>query len=282
LTGGQWGNRVRSHLHRIWDSRRFILQPGATLNPGGVMNGIKILIVAGNEADRALIEQILTQHGYLARTAEADRVKGLLEREIFDIVMVDLDMENDQGTRVLSQVLECCPLVKTIAMTSRKTFETALNVLRLHMHDLLLMPLTNEELLGSLERVLTTDGKHLRDGVSKERYDFSTKPYIYQLQNNVQIDIRKHIVQWDDHLLVLTPTETIFLQVLLERHNELISYTNIVMSMHGYKTTEKDAAAVLRTIVSRLRKKIDQVPGGDKWIHTVRGAGYCFEGKLEG
>ena len=51
-------------------------------------------------------------------------------------------------------------------------------------------------------------------------------------------------------------------------------HTELVMMVYGYQLDAEEAGRVLRPVVSRLRKKLEEVPGAADWIQNVRGLGY--------
>jgi len=75
----------------------------------------------------------------------------------------------------------------------------------------------------------------------------------------------------------LTPTEARLLKVLFTRRNEMVSHTELVYLIQGYRIATEDAAKILRPVVSRLRQKLSAVPEWDDRIKNVRGAGYVLE-----
>jgi DNA-binding response OmpR family regulator len=65
--------------------------------------------------------------------------------------------------------------------------------------------------------------------------------------------------------------------ILFERKNEMVSHTDLVFLIQGYRIDTEEAAKILRPVVSRLRQKLMVVPGWDDRIKNVRGAGYVLE-----
>ena len=47
------------------------------------------------------------------------------------------------------------------------------------------------------------------------------------------------------------------------------------------RAAASQSANVIRPLISRLRNKLDQFPGGEAWIVNIRGSGYSFEGEFE-
>jgi DNA-binding response OmpR family regulator len=224
---------------------------------------------------------------------EADRVEALgvrsaedafaaLQHQPFDLLIVDINSPGIRGMDFVSRVGEFYPATKVIILAGEASVEMVIEALRKRVTDFFLKPSPIEEIHRGILSALHED-QRIPPAVMEKRpqsASSSSKTLVYVLEDQVTIDIRKHIILWDLHSVVLTPTETRFLGVLLEQHNQVIQHADIVFSMHGYHLEENEAATVLRPIVSRLRKKLDSIPGGKDWIKTVRSSGYTFTTRI--
>jgi len=56
----------------------------------------------------------------------------------------------------------------------------------------------------------------------------------------------------------------------------------LVFLLQGYEVSDDEAPEILRPLVSRLRRKLEAFPEGEKWITSVRGVGYVFNADLPG
>jgi DNA-binding response OmpR family regulator len=81
----------------------------------------------------------------------------------------------------------------------------------------------------------------------------------------------------------LTPTEGKLIKIFLENQKRVFTHRELVSLVHGYVARDWEAAEVLRPLISRLRRKLGQIPprgkypGGNFWIISVRGTGYVFD-----
>jgi DNA-binding response OmpR family regulator len=66
------------------------------------------------------------------------------------------------------------------------------------------------------------------------------------------------------------------LLVLWGRQGHLVGYRELVERVQGYRVESWEAAAMVRPVVSRLRRKLLLVGASPGWIVTVRGAGYLL------
>jgi DNA-binding response OmpR family regulator len=244
------------------------------------MHKYTILIVEDEEISRVSLTRILELEGYNVRaTSTGAEALAALQNHSVDLMILDLNLPDISGMEILSKVVEMTPSIRVIILTAHGSMESVIDALRKRVRDYLLKPATAEQIIESVRRVFTEEQISRRNhGVVEPGSSGNpSQDKVYTLPNQVTINIRKHIIQWENNSIVLTPTETRFLGVLLEQFNQVVPHSEIVNRMYGYLVNEEEAAAVLRPIVSRLRKKIDAAPGGNHWIKTVRSSGYSFQ-----
>ena len=91
------------------------------------------------------------------------------------------------------------------------------------------------------------------------------------------MDLNKRTITWDDGGISLTPTEARLLGVLIQQKGQMMSHAELVHLCQGYRVDNEEAAKILRPVVSRLRQKMNGIPGWTEWIKNVRGSGYVIE-----
>lgn len=98
---------------------------------------------------------LLQQHGYKVHWAE-DGALGLsaLAGQTFDLVISDLNMPGNQALEFLSQIRHLYPAMPVIVLTGQPTLPTAIESVRLGVHDYLLKPIEIADLLHSIQRAL--------------------------------------------------------------------------------------------------------------------------------
>ncbi|MDE2274225.1 MAG: winged helix-turn-helix domain-containing protein, partial [Gammaproteobacteria bacterium] len=91
---------------------------------------------------------------------------------------------------------------------------------------------------------------------------------------DLALDFLRHKVQRSGRRLNLTPKEFLLLALLMQRHGEVLSRTQIAEQVWGINfDTDTN---VVDVAIRRLRTKVD-APFGEPLIHTVRGTGYVLE-----
>lgn len=88
------------------------------------MNNPKILAVDDEENFLKLLSRTLRKEGYVVRTAKDGReALKILERERFDLALVDIRMTPVNGLIVLEKIKAAYPLTKVIIMTAYHSTE---------------------------------------------------------------------------------------------------------------------------------------------------------------
>ena len=113
----------------------------------------RVLIVEDEDVLRDLLASLLRGEGYGVDTVgSGEEALRLLDRELYDIVLLDLNLPGMYGMNVLS----AAPAVQTdaqfIVMTAFGSVDTAVEAMKLGAFDYINKPFRTEELLLTLER----------------------------------------------------------------------------------------------------------------------------------
>jgi DNA-binding response OmpR family regulator len=256
-----------------------------------------LLVVDDEEATRRSLADILRLEGYQVETASggAAAIK-LLSEQVFDLVVLDLKMPGVDGLEVLrwlrgvSQVETAVDAGQpahiqpsVILLTAHGSLESAIKALQHGAKDYLLKPCSPEEILKSVReglkgRVKEDRGRMMEDArLAGPAFDRIDEPVLFRLAGSITIDLARREIQTPTEMIKMTPTEGKLMGVLLRNPGRVFSHRELVMLVQGYDTKEWEAPEVLRPLVSRLRRKLVNLPGGG-WITSVRGTGYVFDG----
>lgn len=119
------------------------------------MAGETVLIIDDSAELRSVLETILPFGGYrvlCAATGEAGLALASEQRP--DLIMVDLELPDTNGLRILEELNAWGLTVPTIMMTGYGSEGVAARALRLGVRDYLIKPFTTDEVLASVERAL--------------------------------------------------------------------------------------------------------------------------------
>ena len=114
-----------------------------------------ILIIDDEEAMRDSCRQALSVEGNRIEVAE-DGVRGLamLERESFDLVILDLKMPGLSGMEVLKKIKEQDTEIVVVVITGYATIEFAVEAMRIGAYDFIPKPFAPERLRVVVERAM--------------------------------------------------------------------------------------------------------------------------------
>lgn len=115
----------------------------------------KILIVEDNKSELEILEKTLRAENYEGvgvRSGEMALRK--MNKETFDLALVDLKLPKADGLEVLRKMKEVDPLVPVIMMTGYGTIETAVEAMRKGAYDFLTKPLDTDHLVVLVRRAL--------------------------------------------------------------------------------------------------------------------------------
>jgi len=133
-----------------------------------VASPIKLLVVDDEAGMRKSLAIMLRREGYAA--TEAAGGKEALEqvgREVFDLIVVDLNMDDLSGLEVLRHVKQMSPDVEVILMTAYGTIESAVEAMKLGAFDFVTKPFQPEEILLRVRNA--ADKRQLRQEVHRLR-----------------------------------------------------------------------------------------------------------------
>ncbi len=253
----------------------------------------KIMLVDDEEAIRHSLGEILRLEGYnVEAVGSGEAAIEALQREKFDLILLDLKMPGMDGMEALGLITKAAPETKVILLTAHGSLESAIEALRQGAHDYILKPASSRAILNSVARGLARRAEQQQKRLLLEQLEASVQrlkdvegiespPTFDQqtisLNEGVMLDLPRREIWWNNQKISLTPTEAKLMKVLLENRGRVLTHRELVFLVQGYETTDWEAPEVLRPLVSRLRRKLSAFPGGERWIVNVRGTGYVFE-----
>jgi len=116
----------------------------------------KVLIIDDSEELRSLLEAILPFGGYEAYgVGSGEEGLNLVPGLDPDLILIDLELPDMTGLRVLEELNKLGHNIPTIMMTGYGSEGSAARALRLGVRDYLIKPFTTDEVLSSIERALS-------------------------------------------------------------------------------------------------------------------------------
>lgn len=115
----------------------------------------KILVVDDEDALRTVLSGELVSEGYDVRTAaDGDDAISSVQKETFDLVLLDIKMPRMNGFEVLKFIKEKHPKTKVVMLTGFADLKNAIESKKLGAEDFVSKPYDLVDLLTTIERVL--------------------------------------------------------------------------------------------------------------------------------
>lgn len=222
----------------------------------------KILIVE-DDRDIALgLEEDLTRHGFHVETV-GDGEKALRRsREChWDLIILDLMLPQKDGFEVCKELRRDGIRTPIIMLTAKTHEAEKIFGLEIGADDYITKPFSPRELRARIHAVLRRTS-----GESLDTYRFG----------DCEVDFDRGEVRRSGRPIDLSVLEFRILTAFIRRRGRVLSRDQLIDAAWGPETfvTER----VVDTHILNLRKKIEPVPAKPRYILSVRGMGYRFEG----
>ncbi len=237
-----------------------------------------ILVVDDEPVARQSLTDILKLEGYVVTSApNGQAAVEYIRVHPVDLLIVDLKMPGMDGLEVVQVVNQISAETEVVLLTAFGSTETAIQALRLRIHDYLLKPATPAQILATVK-------KGLARRMAKSRVANATSSDSDEalesvtLKDGTVVDLSRRQIKHKNKVEHLTPAEGRLLRILMENEGKVFSHRELVLLVQGYDTTQREAPEILRPLVSRLRHKLEKFPILSEQVVSVRGTGYLYEG----
>ena len=238
-----------------------------------------ILVVDDEPVARQSLSEILRLEGYAVNSVpNGQAAVEYVRTHPIEIIIVDLRMPGMDGLEVIQVVNQISPETEVILLTAFGTTESAIQALRLRVHDYLLKPAPPSQVINSVKKGLARREARLKARSGTVNMEVDEGVLEITLKDGTHIDLSRRQVRKKDQIIHLTPAEGRLLRVLNENPGRVYSHRELVLLVQGYDTSQREAPEILRPLVSRLRHKLEAFPSLSDRVVSVRGTGYLYEG----
>ena len=137
----------------------------------------KILVADDEKSMRELLDIMLKKEGYkITLASNGEEVMKLIEKDIFDLALVDIRMPRQDGISVLKRIKAVSPETIVIMMTAYASADTAIKAMKEGAYDYITKPFKIDEIKIIIQNAL--EKKHLEHEnlllkkVVRDRYHF--------------------------------------------------------------------------------------------------------------
>ena len=220
----------------------------------------KILVVDDESSILDLVTAYLRPEGFQVRTA-MDGPAALKAARAFkpDLIVLDIMLPGMDGVEVLSQ-LRRESSVYVILLTAKAEETDKIVGLSVGADDYLTKPFSPRELVARIKAAL----RRLRAGQAHPEENVLAFPHI-------RIDTGSRKIWVEDRPVELTAIEFDLLKTLAEYPGRVLAREQLLEKVWGYDFYGE--VRVVDVHIGHIRRKL----GSDRFIATVRGAGYRFE-----
>lgn len=221
----------------------------------------QILFVEDDETIAMAVVNALRFSGMLVHhfTSAEDALQSEVD---WDLAILDVMLPGMDGVTLLQLLKTRQPNNPVILLTAKSSTDDIVKGLDQGADDYITKPPRLLELLARVRVQLRTQDENSTQG----HYVFET----------FEVDLRRQVITKDGQEIHLTTHENAVLQYLVERTGTEVSRQELLEQVWGYAPTMQT-----RTVdnqILKLRKKIEESPSRPRYILTVHGIGYRFEG----
>ncbi len=231
------------------------------------MNRSINILVVDDEADLVdLVSYNLKKEGFLADSAsDGEAALAKIKKGNYDLAILDLMLPGIQGMEIC-RILRNDPKTASfpiIMLTAKEEEVDRVLGLEMGADDYMTKPFSPRELVARVKAVLRRTAER---SITQE---------IIKI-DELEIDRETYKVTKRGHPIKLSATEFKLLLYLAERKGKVFSREQLLDAVW-----RDEAFVEPRTVdvhIRRLRAQIEEDPANPKYIKTMRGIGYSFEG----
>lgn len=229
----------------------------------------RILVVDDHAEIRELLKRFLTQHGFVVVTsADGNDMEKQMSQQQFDLIILDLMLPGRDGVTLCKEI-RATSNIPIIMLTALGEEIDRIVGLEVGADDYIAKPFNPRELLARIKSVLR---RHFTiPGVNEQ----ASSVYLsYSFAGWSLNATTRELFNHQGVLVTLTSTEFELLLAFLTHPNVVLKREELLKLVQGRGADVYDRA--IDTLISRLRKKIEENSKSPKLIKTIWGGGYQF------
>jgi DNA-binding response OmpR family regulator len=220
----------------------------------------RILLIEDNHDYAATLASNLEREGYEVAIASTGTA-GLADAKATqpDLVVLDLMLPSMNGYTVLQRLRDEGRETPVLIMTARGTEEEKLRGFDLGADDYIVKPCGLREFLARVKALL-------------KRSTGAAEPRATVRLGDLDIDFSARVVRRENETLSLRPKEFDLLAALVRHRGRVVTRAELLREVWGYAAGTR--SRTVETHLAALRDRLGDDPQTQRYIVTVRGAGY--------
>jgi DNA-binding response OmpR family regulator len=232
------------------------------------MKQFRVLVVDDEPRILKFLEKKLKTSGYEVIIANNGfEALDQVQAQEPDLVVLDVLMPKKDGFDTLKE-LRTFSSVPVIILSAKEANTDKIRGLDLGADDYLAKPFSPDELVARIEAVR----RRLVSAQDRKVIEFVTL-------GNMSVNLKKHLVIANGKEIQLTRIEWLLLSELIQNSGKLMLYSELLTKIWGPEYY--DDVQILRTWVSRLRRKLKRGSGQTVIIRTIPKTGYIIDQPID-
>lgn len=234
----------------------------------------RLLLIEDDTQIVEMLQNYLVKEGYLV-TAAVDGLSGWheFERGEFDLVLVDVMMPKLDGIEVTKLIREKSSL-PILMMSAKDSDMDKVTGLGFGADDYIVKPFSLIEVSARIKAAIRRATKYSGAAATATKTDAADDSIL--TFENLRIDLANFTAWKNDDDLRLTPKEFAILKLLATNPNRV--FTKAQLYGFAWNDTYYGDENVINVHIRRLREKIEDSPSHPRYIKTLWGIGYRWEG----
>ena len=229
-------------------------------------NNINILVVDDEKTIVDVIEVYLKKEGYTVFTASngTEALKVFNDKKI-NLIILDLMLPDISGEEICKRIKNQID-IPIIMLTAKVNEDDVLNGFKQGADDYVIKPFSVKQLIARVTAIL-------------RRYKVNKNEIMSFNNRDLIIDKDKCEVKKKGDIVKLTPSEYKLLLIFSENSKKLFTRNELLDKAIGEEIDAIDR--IIDSHIKNLRSKIEDNSKEPKYILTVYGMGYKFDGKKD-
>lgn len=224
------------------------------------------ILVAGTDSAVVALEQPLINAGFRARSVgDAARVSRLLEREHFDLLILDHQIPGSNGLELCSQLRARGIATAIVMLTAHDCERDRVQCLEIGADDCLAKPCNADEVIARVRAIL----RRIRRPVGAP--EMSDRPVRF---GPFQLDLSHRQLKKGDSTVPLTTGDFALLSALVRNPGQPMSRDQLKAFISKREYTADDRSVDVR--IARLRRLLESDVATPRYLQTVWGFGYVM------
>ena len=222
----------------------------------------RILVVEDEPGIVLALEDDLKREGYEVETAgDGESASRRAQEHKFDLILLDVMLPHKDGFEVCRDLRRAGVRTPIILLTAKTQEAEKVLGLELGADDYVTKPYSPRELRARIKAALRRSSGEL--------------PEIYRF-GDIEIDFTRYEVRRAGQPLDFTPIEFKLLAALVRHRGRVLTRQQLLDEVWGRETFVTDR--VVDNQIVNLRKKIEPAPAEPRYLFSIRGTGYRFDG----